>query len=95
MPGRDSTDPPIKIGVPEEDGRIIRPVEASKREFAKRGFTISREHVREHGATEGCRGCLNADSGNPVARNHNPGCRDRFLKIFEKVVVVMGLCYLM
>jgi len=42
------------------------------------------EHVREHGLTPGCRGCLNADSGNPIAKNHTQACRERFLKIYEE-----------
>lgn len=82
--GRDSIEPPIKIGIPEEDKLITRPTEARKREFAKRGFTIQRERVRQHGVMPGCRDCLNADSGNPVAKNHTPVCRERFLKIYEE-----------
>jgi hypothetical protein len=74
---------PIKIGVPEEDGNIIKPVEVHKREFAKRSFIISREDVREHGMTPGCRGCLKADAGQKAV-NHTPGCRKRYLDLFAE-----------
>jgi len=82
LPGRDSIDPPTQIGVPEQE--ITRPIEIRKAEFPKKGFTIEREHVSEHGLTRGCKGCLNADSGNPVAKNHTATCRERFLKIYEE-----------
>jgi len=82
VPGRDSIEPPIKLWVPEEE--ITRPIETRKKEFSKRGFKIEREHVREHGLTLGCKGCLNADSGNPVAKNRTATCRERFLKIYEE-----------
>ena len=33
--------------------------------------------------TPGCRGCLAADSGSIISRNHTQDCRARFVKIFE------------
>lgn len=46
-PGRDSAEPPIKIGIPEEE--IFKTVESRKKGSAKRWFMIQREHVRRHG----------------------------------------------
>ena len=83
VPGRDSTEPPICVRVPGEDNEILQPVEGVKREFAKRSFKISHEHVKKHGLSEGCRGCLNADAG-ATAVNHTPKCRERFIKIFSE-----------
>ena len=81
VPGRESLEPPIKVGVPEEDSALLKPVEAQKRELVKRDFRINRSMVKDYGLTEGCRGCLNADSGNPIALNHSARCRQRLFDI--------------
>ena len=81
VPGRESLEPPIKVGVQEENRALLKPVEAQKRELVKRDFRINRSMVKDYGLTEGCRGCLNADSGNPIALNHSARCRQRFFDI--------------
>ena len=81
VPGRESLEPPIKVTVPDEDRALLKPVEIQRRELIKLDFRINRSMVKDYGLTEGCRGCLNADSGNPIALNHSAHCRQRFFEI--------------
>jgi hypothetical protein len=71
---------PIKIGIPEEDKIIIEPAVNQEKAVIKRDFKISRDDVTRYGLTPGCKGCLAADSRDPVARNHTVNCRNRMLK---------------
>ncbi len=80
VPGRHSTEVPIKIGIPEEDKVIIEPAVNQEKAVIKRDFKISRDDVTRYGLTPGCKGCLAADARDPVARNHTVNCRNRMLK---------------
>ena len=81
VPGRDSIEPPIKIGIPEEDKVVIPPPPVMSRPIVRRDFKIFRTDVRHHGLTPGCKGCQAADAGHPIAKNHSPECRERLMPL--------------
>ena len=47
-----------------------------------RRVRIRGHHVRTHGATRGCEGCMAAMRGEN-ARDHTEPCRNRFMQVFE------------
>ena len=84
MPGRLSIEVPINVRVPDEDQVIMPQTLSQEKDIVRRDFRIYKSDVKDYGLTPGCRGCLAADAGSLVARNHTPECRKRFMTIFEK-----------
>ena len=79
IPGRDSIDVPINVAIPDEDKVVIPAAENTEKVMVRRVFKIFRTDVAEYGLTPGCKGCLAADAGHPVAKNHSAECRSRML----------------
>ena len=72
------------MNTPDEDNVIVPPAETKEKISIARDFKIFRKDVKDFGMSEGCKGCLAADSGDPIARNHDPTCRKRMLTEIEK-----------
>ena len=83
-PGRLTTEVPINVRVPDEDQVIIPQTLSQEKDMVRRDFRIYKQDVKDYGLTPGCRGCLAADAGSLVSRNHTPECRQRFMREFEK-----------
>ena len=79
VPGRDSVEVPISVSVPDEDKVVLPAAENSEKVIVTRDFKIYRSDVKDFGLTPGCKGCLAADAGHPVAKNHSAECRSRML----------------
>ena len=69
---------PVQMEEPE----VAPPTMPEGHQEAVRRVHIRGHHVRAHGPTRGCDGCM-AAMNRRKARNHTEPCRNRFMKIFE------------
>ena len=83
VPGRPGIEMTARIGSARKEREIAPRNVGEDGKVIKRAFWITREDVRKHGITEGCRGCERAITGG-MAANHTERCRSRFEEVFTR-----------